>query len=217
MNSYCVSYPCSLSLSFFFSTCSPLSPSLSPHCPCHHVHYSITNLLWPQEFQGWPLRGSRLKPSFHDMSFVYVCVCLSVCTHSIERRHPLGACTPWLPSWKSCPSDETLCRRTLTIRNVRFTVHVVWRGFLTGNCLEWNGIFQGALFLIGSPNTELAMSLMCCSATSTLPHPYKLNDMDFSEFNFNEIAGVMGSWNRVIYSFTAEVCFFPLSVHYVQS
>lgn len=53
------------------------------------------------------------------------------------------------------------------------------------------------------------MSLMCCFATLTQPHPYKLNDMDFSEFNFNEIAGVMGCWNRVIYSFTAEVCFSP--------
>lgn len=52
------------------------------------------------------------------------------------------------------------------------------------------------------------MSLMCCFATSTLLHPYKLNDMDFSEFNFNEIAGVMGFWNRVIYSFAAAGCFF---------
>lgn len=63
------------------------------------------------------------------------------------------------------------------------------------------------MFLIGSANIESGMSLMCCFATSTPPHPYKLNDMDFSEFNFNEIAGVMVCRNRVIYSFTGEVCF----------
>lgn len=67
------------------------------------------------------------------------------------------------------------------------------------------------MFLIGSLSIEFGMSLASCFATSTPLHPYKLNDMDFSEFNFNEIAGVMGYWNRVLSTVSQQksVFFFP--------
>ena len=198
MNSYCVSYRRSFSLLL-------LSLSLSPHCPCHHVHYSITNLLWPQEFQCWPLWGSRLKPSQHDRSTV----CMCVYPQYRETPHPPGASTPWLPSWKACPSDEMLRRRTLTVRNVSLAVLEAQRRWGLFRAI-WN--ISGCI--VSNWITEYRIRnvpYVLFFATSTPPHPYKLNDMDFSEFNFNEIARVMASLEQSYLHFRSTRLVFFLS------
>lgn len=174
-----------------------------------HVTMSITQLLISfglrnssvdlSEAAGWKL------PSMTGALCVYVPI--------VYRKTPTHRERAPLDSQAESLSNVTVCLRTLTVGN--FLAQQRW--FLTANCTLRYGIFQGALFLIGSPHIELETSLLCCFVTSST-HPYKLNDMDFTEFNFNEIAGVRRHWNRLIYSFTAEVCFFfSLWVYYMQS
>lgn len=116
MNSYCVSYLHSLSLSLLL----PLFLSLC--LLIVHVTMFITQLLIsfgltnssadPSEAAGWNL------PSMTGV----LCVCM--CVYPQYRKTPTHweRAPHWLPSWKSCPSDETLRRRTLTVRNVSLTV-----------------------------------------------------------------------------------------------
>lgn len=62
------------------------------------------------------------------------------------------------------------------------------------------------------------MSLARCSAPAALPHPYNLNDMDFSTLNFNEAAAIWGLLKRgYLQLLSRSLHFIPLHVHYVHS
>ena len=166
MNSYCVSFPRSLSL------CLPLLPSLPLCLLIVHVTMSITQLLISfglrnssadlSEAAGWNLPS--MTGALCVCVRVCVCVCMWVCVYPQYRKTPTH--------WERAPLDS---KAESPVRAMRRSAAERWQSgmspslfahsgvdFLAGNCSQRYGIFQGALFLIGSPNIELGMSLMSC-------------------------------------------------------
>lgn len=136
---------------------------------------------------------------------------MCVCVHSIERHSPTGSApvdsqaeSPVQPMWR-----YAIERWHSGMSPLLFSQDAPQRGLSRGIFQRHHGIFQGALFLMGSPNVEWGMSISLFAASVPL-YPYKLNNRDFSEFNFNEITGVMGCWNTVIYISQQRPIFFPL-------